>query len=694
MRFIPLKSLTKFILGFFIFSLFFLGFNLPAQASWVKMNNSNGHDLVYNTNNDLASLTQQSMAVDSNGNPYIVWVYSLVDSDDNQIEMDIYFSKWTPSACSGSGCWTKMDGTLGHDNISGSSHFFQNPIIKLDSNDNPYVIWQLWGSGDVYFTKWTPGIGWTKIDNTLGSDDFSISSFEVYFLNLELSSNNIPFVSWSEKNSGISDIFISKGMAGSGWKKMNGTSGHENITDNGDIWPQSSAPILRVGSNNNPYLMWADELNSSWPTNREIMFTKWSGSAWTKMDGDSGFDHVTGPSGVNPGGYNDFQLDSNNRPYLAWAEDMTGPPTYAYDIYFTKWSGSDWTKMNGDLGQDNLSNNSGMSALPKIKINTSNIPYVAWQDETTGLVDIYFSKWTAGTGWTSMDGTTSGYDNVSDDVDASGTPDMIIDSSDNPEIAWLEADILLKKWTPGAGPGVCGGIINDCWTKMDGTAGYDNVSNTGAGSIFNMLKGASSYPYFAWAGWSIGGDIYFTKWGTFGLAPLTGQVTLSASVDPSLTFTLSSTACNLGAFDTANLKTCSYSTSVTTNASSGYTAYVRTDGNLRNATNSITNVSGGSVAVGAETYGVATTLASQSISRINDVNSDGYYTQDDCTALNNQGSTALTASALTISDQSFASSGGPVASDSTYLCHAVAITGATPAGAYSQLVTITVIGNF
>jgi len=176
--------------------------------------------------------------------------------------------------------------------------------------------------------------------------------------------------------------------------------------------------------------------------------------------------------------------------------------------------------------------------------------------------------------------------------------------------------------------------------------------------------------------------------------PLTGEVNITAEVAPSLTLTLTSTACDLGSFDSANLKTCSYGAEVSTNGYAGYTALIKADGNLRNATNSIANVLGVSVTPATESYGLATTKSSQTISQINDANSDTYYTQADCTALDNQGSTAMTASALTTSDQTFASSSGPVASDTTYLCHAVAITGTTPAGVYAQLVIITAIGNF
>ncbi|MFA5188829.1 MAG: hypothetical protein WC460_05705 [Patescibacteria group bacterium] len=173
----------------------------------------------------------------------------------------------------------------------------------------------------------------------------------------------------------------------------------------------------------------------------------------------------------------------------------------------------------------------------------------------------------------------------------------------------------------------------------------------------------------------------------------TNQVNISGTVDPTLTLTLSGTTCALGTLSTTGLSTCSYDTEVSTNADSGYTAYIKADGNLRNATNSITNVADATVGVAnsggvstEEEYGISTTNASSTI-----VDNDS---GSDCATLAGQLTTAMPGSALSTSDQSFATATSPVSADSTTLCHAAVIMGTTPAGAYAQVVTITVVGNF
>ena len=164
------------------------------------------------------------------------------------------------------------------------------------------------------------------------------------------------------------------------------------------------------------------------------------------------------------------------------------------------------------------------------------------------------------------------------------------------------------------------------------------------------------------------------------------KVDISAEVDPSLTLTLSSTSCDLGTFSASNIQTCQYNTTVSTNASSGYTAYIKDDGNLRNATNDIDDVAGGTTDYGSEEYGMST-------SESDSVDITATNSSATCTS-NDGGTTATNAQALTTSDQSYATESGPIDSDVVTLCHSASISGTTPAGVYSHTVTITVVGNF
>ena len=652
----------------------FLSFN-KVQAVWLGMDRANTID---NLSNNSGDSWGPQIQLDSQSNLYIVW------ADESAGNGDIFFKKWTPGVG-----WTKMDGTAGYDNLSANSGVSKEPHISLDSANRPYVVWSdntTLFNYDIYFSKWTPGTGWTQMDGTTpGSENLSNTSGDSDYVVMQLDSANIPYIVWRDATTGITDIYFTKWTPGTGWTGMDGvTPGYENLSNNSEF---STFPKLKIDANNNPLVLWEDYTTG----NGDIYLNKWTpGTGWTQMDGTLGYDNLSNNAGDSI--YSNIDIDAANNPYAIWADRTSGNQ----EIYFTKWTPSvGWTQMDGTPGLDNLSNNSGHSIMPQIFLDTANKPYVSWTDETTGFRDIYFSKWTFGTGWTGMDGVTLGYDNISNNSGASVLPKILLDSADRSYIVWHDDDdspdpwvydVFFTKWTLGTG-----------WTQMDGvTLGYENISNNSGQSAYsemepNMELNNVNFPYIVWHDDTEGNlEIYFTRW----LLEEQGQIIISASVDPSLTLSLTATVCNLGTFDFANIKTCNYGTQVTTNASAGYTAYVRTDGNLRNATNSIADASGATVTAGTEGYGVSTTASAQSITKINDANSDGNYTQADCLALDNQGSIAMTASVLTTDDQSLASVDAPTSADTVYLCHAVGITGTTEAGSYSQIVTITVVGNF
>src|SRR4030043_2005916 len=82
-------------------------------------------------------------------------------------------------------------------------------------------------------------------------------------------------------------------------------------------------------------------------------------------------------------------------------------------------------------------------------------------------------------------------------------------------------------------------------------------------------------------------------------------VLISGTVDPTLSLTLSANTCELGTLSSANIQTCNYSAAIATNASGGYTAYIKDDGNLRDGSNDVNDTSGGTIAEGTEEYGVS-----------------------------------------------------------------------------------------
>jgi hypothetical protein len=154
------------------------------------------------------------------------------------------------------------------------------------------------------------------------------------------------------------------------------------------------------------------------------------------------------------------------------------------------------------------------------------------------------------------------------------------------------------------------------------------------------------------------------------------QISVSATVPPSITFTLSANSINLGTLSTGTVAYSSHTAQTVTNAANGYVTYVYSDGNLRNGSNTIAAVST-NLSAGTAGYGIATTDTGQTIG-----------TDATC------GSAPFTVTALTASQQSIAgATSGPVDETST-ICYAAAIAADTVAGAYTQTVTFVTVGLF
>lgn len=159
------------------------------------------------------------------------------------------------------------------------------------------------------------------------------------------------------------------------------------------------------------------------------------------------------------------------------------------------------------------------------------------------------------------------------------------------------------------------------------------------------------------------------------------DVTITGTVEPTLTLTLSSQSCGLGTLTSSIISTCNYTTTVATNATGGYTSYIRATDGLLSGANEINT--GTTVDEGTEAYGVATNGA-------NNVD-----IQEGITCPASGGTTAVTTTALIDNtDMSLATATAPVSSAATIVCHAASITGTTQAGNYTQTVTITAVGNF
>lgn len=180
---------------------------------------------------------------------------------------------------------------------------------------------------------------------------------------------------------------------------------------------------------------------------------------------------------------------------------------------------------------------------------------------------------------------------------------------------------------------------------------------------------------------TIAGTGSFTDTGSYALAIIADDsVTVNASVDPSITFTINGGGVvTLGTLTTSAVSVQNHTIATTTNAPTGYTTRMYENNNLRSTAtpgDTIDDVGDGVVTIGQEEYGMSTSDAGNDI-------------------LQEVGGGDEEGSAITTSQQSVATAGGAVTADTTTIYYKAAISGLTVAHSdYTHEVTFVSTGNF
>ena len=150
--------------------------------------------------------------------------------------------------------------------------------------------------------------------------------------------------------------------------------------------------------------------------------------AWKERAGSATDGGVS--NNTNPSMFSSLTLDSNNNPHVAWMDSSDGD----WEIYYTYWDGNSWETFGGANTGGGVSNNAGNSESPSLILDSNNNPHIAWYDNTGGDWDIYYAYWD-GDSWETYGGANTG-GGVSNNAGISERPFLTLDSLGNPHIAW------------------------------------------------------------------------------------------------------------------------------------------------------------------------------------------------------------------------------------------------------------------
>jgi hypothetical protein len=313
---------------------------------------------------------------------------------------------------------------------------------------------------------------------------------------LAVGANGTPYIAWYDDSSGNSEIYVRR-WNGNSWEEVGaGSATGGGISNNSG---NSLYPSVAINSDNTPYVAWFDNDAGD----NEIYVRHWNGSSWEEVGAGS-----ASGGGISNNSGNSYDpsmaITAGGTPYVAW-EDHSGGDS---EIYVRRWNGSNWEEVGGGSATGGgISNNNGTSFYSSVAIAPDDTPYVAWQDDSGGNLEIYARHWN-GSSWEEVGTGSASGGGISNNAGDSRIPSASISPGGIPYISWHDNtsgnnEIYVLRWNgssweeAGAGSASGGGISN----------------NAGLSESSSLAIGEDDTPYVTWQDNSSGNyEVYIRRW--------------------------------------------------------------------------------------------------------------------------------------------------------------------------------------
>ncbi|MCA9948114.1 MAG: hypothetical protein KDE48_00580 [Anaerolineales bacterium] len=270
------------------------------------------------------------------------------------------------------------------------------------------------------------------------------------------------------------------------------------ISDNSG---NSTWPAAAMAPDNTLYVAWDDTSSGD----REIYVRKWNGSNWQEVSaGSASGGGISNNEGESRGVA--LAIDHSGMPYATWHDSSSGN----YEIYVRRWNGNFWEEVGfGSATGGGISNSEGLSYWPSIAFASDGVPFIAWNDNSSGHHEIYVRRFN-GTGWSEVGTNSASQGGISNTPGDSWSPEIEFLPDGRPLIAWnngnanLKGEIYVKQWD---------GLS---WTAFgENSASGGGISNTpGDSQVPAMEITPANIIYLSWQEGLLDGSsqVYVKKW--------------------------------------------------------------------------------------------------------------------------------------------------------------------------------------
>lgn len=281
------------------------------------------------------------LAVDGEGNIYVVWVSSVSSPPD--FYRGVYYRKW--------------DGTQwsAESRISADSTNASDVDVLADQDGNIHVAWVAKREPNsvypLYYSRWG-GSSWTQevilSESSSSSPDMVVSPGGQVSLFWSGSSDNIWWRRWNGLN----------------WGEA------EQVTDAPLYAINCSAVADQAGG---IHLVWEEAVQGQWETYRGIFYKRWDGQGWTSKEPlivtwATGYDRPV------------LAADTDDAIHVVWGSQQSGHPSR---LTYTRWDGLAWST------QIVLNPIEYNASQPFVSVDSGGNLHLVWIDNREGVQCVY-----------------------------------------------------------------------------------------------------------------------------------------------------------------------------------------------------------------------------------------------------------------------------------------------------------------
>jgi len=225
-----------------------------------------------------------------------------------------------------------------------------------------------------------------------------------------------PVVAWQDDTSGDYEVYVRR-FTGTAWEEVGVGSATGSGISNTEA--NSFEPAICADSQGRLLVAWAE-------TGKGIYVLRFDGGAWEEVGAGS-----ASGSGIGGEGSPSICVDSSDRPIVAWEDASSGNQ----EIYVRRFNGAAWDEVGAGSASGGGISNTRRSYDPKVCVDGSGRPVVAWCD-TSGWTWAVYVKRFNGISWEEMGVGSASGDGISNTSRSANEPDVCVDAAGSPIVVW------------------------------------------------------------------------------------------------------------------------------------------------------------------------------------------------------------------------------------------------------------------